>query len=80
MRPRTPSIEYIDCIYYNSQIEFVLPAEIDNLNVTIYSDNELILSDIITSESTIIDVPTLTTGDIIICETINGEIFSGEIK
>lgn len=78
-RPRMPMRHQLVCIYDNGHLEFVLPPDINSINVVVENDSGIIWEGTIDRENLSADIPVLTSNTEICCITDGGQEFHGTI-
>lgn len=78
-RPRMPMRHQLVYIYDNGHWEFVLPPDINSINVVVENDSGIIWEGTIDRENLSADIPVLTSNTEICCITDGGQEFHGTI-
>lgn len=78
-RPNAPSRSYIQCMYGESFIEFVIPDEVESMSVRIYNGVDE-YAGTVTADTPWIELPNMSGIYDIECTTDDGRIFSGLIE
>lgn len=78
-RPNAPSRAYIQCIYGDCFVEFILPDGVQTMEVRIYNGIDE-YAGTVTADTPWIEIPNLSGIYDVECTTDDGRIFSGSIE